>query len=216
MNKFSGALAVAGVFFVLGSNASATIITGDVNTILVDPSPTGVDTNSHQSNTQIYAWAEQQGYTLTQALVVNAMASGSYNGAGSYINSSIAMGTIVDSFLLHYDKASGTPTVTAVFTFTSPILGLIFNTTELDQSDYIRPVGQTIDPGGNRGLDDAADIVVTADMLTLSMTATGNTLDQVRVITRSTDLASIPEPSTCALFGTGAVALAFLRRRRAR
>lgn len=189
----------------------ATTITGDANTIIVNPAPTSVATNSHTSNIKIYGWAEQQGYTLTQNLVIDANTAGSYNGGGTYATSTISSGTIVNSFLLHYDKQSGNPTITAKFTFDSQILGLIFTTARLDASDLLRPVGQSMNVGGNRGLDDPGDVVISNDLRTVTFIAGGTNIDQVRIIT---DTAAIPEPGTYALIGTGMMALGLFRRRR--
>lgn len=204
-------LTTVGILVALGGSARATTITGDANTIILNPAPTSVAPNSLTSNTKIYGWAEQQGFTLTQSLVVDANAAGSYNGGQTYSTSTISAGTIVNSFLLHYDKVSGNPTITANFTFSSQILGLIFTVTNLDASDLLRPLGQSMNVGGQRGLDDSGDIVISNDLRTLTFIAGGTNIDQVRVIT---DIASVPEPGTYALIGTGIMTLGLIRRKR--
>ncbi len=152
--------------------------------------------------------------TLGAALGVDAVGS-AFTSAGN-----IAIGTQVQSYLLHLDPFNSDPvTLTGTLTFSTKILGVIFNTATLDGTDSTLGVsGVTYYTGVNRGLEAGADsFTVSGNSLTFSADFSASTpMDEVRIVT-----AAVPEPTTMVagallLLPFGAGALRSLRKSRAK
>jgi len=144
---------------------------------------------------------EQQGVELSEDLAVDIDSPGSYSYAGPATSGTIPAGTIVTSYLVHYDPlvtypAQAVEVTGCSITFDTPILGLIFRSGRLGpdtlgDSDGI--VGSsltywTADTLSNvRGFDlwdgyDQDPITLSADRLTVSFDTKANTIDEMRIL----------------------------------
>lgn len=109
------------------------------------PIPDDVVFNSHEDNDKIFFWIEQSNYKLPADLPTTLPGSGLYD-TGSYdsLNGpTIPAGTMVDSYMLHYDSI-GSQNVyihNQTFGFSGKILGIICSDAHLHGSDSI--VGQS-------------------------------------------------------------------------
>jgi hypothetical protein len=174
-----------------------------------------------EDNTLIRLFAEST-VTLASALTVDVTAPGIYQNGSAPIaaSGSIAAGTKVDSYFIHFDPANGTQTGTGSVTFDTDILGvLVYTSTLAAGSDgLLGAPGTLYVTGANRGLEfgPSEDVVtLSSDLrtLTLSLREQSSRVDQLRVVVASPG-SLIPEPDTALLFGGGLLALAALRRRR--
>jgi len=161
----------------------------------VPPPPSLLPLGTFVSTTQIRFWCEQQSVTIQTPLAVDAAPGSS--------PTTIAAGTIVDSFFIHAEAppASATYTLDGSVTVSEPILGIAFNDATLNGSDFLSPPG-TVNLNGvaNRGLEppdgDSATIGSDGRTVTvhLSFSEPG---DEVRIITVGTAqtcfAAGIPE-----------------------
>lgn len=137
----------------------------------------------------------------------------------NYTTSTVApafLSASVNSHIIHFDDTNtSTPRVNVVgtVTFNSPIIGLIYINTRLNQSDaQLGNIGTTVYPFGvaNRGFAVAYSGLDTARLLspnTIQVTL-GAAIDQIRVLTLP-----VPAPGSMALLPLAG--LAATRRRRA-
>jgi hypothetical protein len=195
--------------------AAISSVSGDVSVI---GAPASTLEGDLESDTQIFLFAGQSQVTLASALTVDVTSAGTYdnNNLPPLGGSQIAAGSLVESYFINLDVASGFQTLSGSVTFDSEILGVIVYTTTLEggsDADLGSPTTTYIPAGSddNRGLDFGPDsITLSSDLMTLSFTLRDNQtrVDQIRVITVST-----PEPSTALLLTTGLLGLAILGRR---
>lgn len=170
-----------------------------------------------ESNTDIRLIQEQ---TLTLASDLTVDRANPYGLSGTFgpttlaDNQTIAAGTEVTSYLLHFDPiAAGT--ANGVYTFDQEIVGLIFQTEKLDATDALLGLSSIIyktDPDAQttnfRGaLNEGTDqLIISADRRTIDLTmyaGAGGNMDQIRILTAQ----AVPEPSSVALFAIAAAAL---------
>lgn len=194
---------------------------GDVsgNITFVTP-PVTLSTNSLQSNSVIYGVVEKAGYFLPQAQYVDLL----YDG-GVALPGFIAAGTKINSYLLHFDPATGTALqnrtagpVQIEFGPNSRIVGLQFTIATLTGavSSQLMLPGVTYETNNiGRGLELAQILTIPADSFqrindrTLKVTLNSSTasLDEIRILVQT------PEPSY-ALLLVPAIGLLLWRRRR--
>ncbi|HEY4310200.1 MAG TPA: PEP-CTERM sorting domain-containing protein [Pirellulales bacterium] len=193
------------------------------STIVVIPAPANVTPGNLESDKRIRVFAEQQHLTLAHDLAVDITVPGT-SPAGGVPNlsiGSIAAGTLVDSYLLHFDDA-GTPGdpvhITGSIAFSDDILGIIVLAQSLDGTDAYPGLTTTIYPFGDaaRGLElhdgnGSDSITFSTDLHTIALDFHNiKNTDEVRVITAST----VPEPSTFALTVVAGLGLFLWLRRR--
>ena len=206
---------VSALVLLLAASPAAAAVIGTSGGVTEIGAPASTLQNARESNTQIVLFAEQASVTLGTALSVDVTAPGTYNGgsppaAGS---GSIAAGTRVDSYFVHFDRVNGNAVVGGSVTFDSDILGVIVYSAGLDASNGLLGAGGTsyISGVSTHGLEFAEDVVtLSGDLrtLTLSLQEQPNRVDQLRIVVAA------PEPGTALLLGGGLLALAATRRAR--
>lgn len=178
-----------------------------------------------QSNTDIRLIQEQT-LTLASDLTVDRAnpygLSGTFGPNAGAGNQTIAAGTEITSYLLHFDPVTAGTTANGIYTFDQEIVGLVFVPAKLDATDTLLGLSSIIyptDPGAqttqHRGaLNEATDqLIISADRRTIDLTmfAGGNgSIDQIRILTAQ----AVPEPGGMALFAMAAAALGVCWRMR--
>lgn len=204
----------------LAATPAAAAVIGTTGAIFEIAAPASTLEGALDSNTQIFLFAEQASVTLGSALAVNLDTPGTYDnnnlppGGGP-----VAAGTLVDSYFVHYNPASGNQSLFGSVTFDTDILGVLVFTAALEGSDASlgSPGTVYIPLGGdaNRGLDFGPDAVtLSADLRTLSFALSDNSnrVDQARIVVAGAG-SIVPEPDTALLFGAGLLVLAAARRK---
>lgn len=192
------------LLLVLASAAHGAIIGGDA--LMMDaPALIGPDSTNED---QLYAFDEQQRYTLTRALKTD--------------SGILAAGTVVNSHYVFFDPKHKS-TLSAQLSFDGQILGVISKTRMLRKSDHLGHENTTYKSFYERGLEYGRgydSLFSGLDGKTLSLTLRAKTPgDYIRVLTSPVDPRtpppgpSTPEPSAALLFGIG-LALVKLRTRR--
>lgn len=215
------------------SNTAYTAIIGTTGDITLIDSPVSVESGQLESSTNIFTFAEQQSYVLTNDLSVDLNTS-------TMDASVISSGTTVNSYFIHSDpigdSASSVDVVnfSGTITFDTQIIGLIWTGVTcvapcpsspeyLDASDFLGASGSIYSTGEmGRGyeIDDYYAIKLTqdffslsADLKTLSIDLAASTplrTDQLRIIT-----SAVPIPAAFWLFASGLLGLFGLARSKA-
>ncbi|XAL99092.1 sulfatase-like hydrolase/transferase [Phycisphaeraceae bacterium D3-23] len=129
-------------------------------------------------------YLERQYATLQSDLTLDSDGSaGAHNRDGSAM---LARGTVVHSYLIHFDPAES-ETVSFEITFEDTILGVIGENTLLEASDYLSYADPNFDPGGTRTLEgnDSWTISEGGKTITFNLSASANGLDNARILTES-------------------------------
>ena len=99
-------------------------------------------------------------------------------------------GTVVHSYLVHFDSDAGQKTRTAIIEFDDPIIGLMSDPQTLVASDFLAfadPKFETATSGAGRGMlesgQDAYTISADGKTLTVTMRSNSGNLDDLRVLT---------------------------------
>ena len=200
--------------FPISATAEASIISTTGPVVLIS-APASVVPGKSVNVTDGQVFSETQDLTLTGALSVNAVAPGKYkNGVGS--GGTIAAGTDVDSYFALFDSGGKSVTYGAVtLTFSTPVLGVIFDDSQLNKSDSILGISSTKYPTGGtyRGQEvgDSTQISANGYSITLDDTVSSPG-DDIRIITAAgTSVA--PEPGSLALLAGGLTTVGVWRRR---
>ncbi len=220
-------LSLLAVFFMLAPlGTTHAVIISASGDIADGPAPASVALGGLKSDTQIFGFVEKQNYTLGENLFVNGTGSGLFMGTGAVATSFVGAGTAIDSYFFHSDSelTSGVNLI-ADITFSSDILGIIFERREHNLADAIIGNAGTIYPTATLNSDfrefEAGDVcgfafiwdcaTVSADLRSINLDLSNTAfIDQVRVITRAT----VPEPHTLVLLVVGLFGLGFIRRSR--
>ena len=162
--------------------------------VAVSP-PASVTKGAQTSDRRIIGFGEQQGYTLGSAgLAVDISAPGCYDRDSPMPGLRLPAGTIVNSFLLHADRATPNAIIDleGEATIDSDIIGVILNDAPLDASDAVTGWPYTVYPTGlaNRGaVADPAEAVdwfeIDANRRTIRFHFQfSSAVDQVRILTQ--------------------------------
>lgn len=152
--------------------------------------PASVVVGASQSSTVARVFVEQTAEVLSSDLPVDLSGPGRYSALGSESPGSIAAGTSVQSWFIHFDPVAGTQFVDASVTFDKEVLGLIFLLPNLEASDAQLGAPLVAYPTAgaepDRQVEAGQDFVVFADdrrSVRVHMVATTGS-DHVRVIVR--------------------------------
>ncbi|MFO0851116.1 MAG: hypothetical protein U0871_21550 [Gemmataceae bacterium] len=213
----AAAVAVAGLL--AGGPARAGIIVSTTGPLTINPSPAGLNLNNGNAPGS-FAFNERGQVTVVAGSVsvdtlVSTLAAGLVNAKGGSAGNLPA--GVYDSALIHFDQApgAGNPSLTASITFSDPIVGIIFSTSRLNNTDGtfgLPGVTYPTGAGGTaRGLEGGDGLRISADRRTLFIDDwdIAGALDQTRVITLHT-----PAPAGAVLAVLGLPALGLLRTRR--
>ena len=228
MDRLKSTLITLTFLFFTGNSWAAIVSTTGMTVI---SAPTSVEPGQLESNTTVWAFTEQQSYTLTTDLAVDEVVSTSATGL-------LAAGTEIDSYFFHVDPvgdsglAADGVEISGTVTFDTKILGLIWTGVPcpnncptsfmyLDASDYLGAPSTTYPTGGlGRGLEVEEQYTWTRDFITLSSDGYSLTTlssaaaplysDQLRVITAS----AVPLPMSVWLLGSGLIGLVGFGRKR--
>jgi uncharacterized repeat protein (TIGR01451 family) len=153
-----------------------------------------VKLNALEHATSVYAFDEAQNKTLTSAISVDAVNPGTYSSFPSG-TAKVAVGTVVDSHLIHSDIPSRSYTARrqGSVTFADDILGVVASTAKLASSDSIGAPG-TLYAGTTqwRGLESSESgwailgdkLTISADRRTISFDVNTYVMDEIRVLTK--------------------------------
>ena len=206
------------LLFCAGGPARADYLTTTGAVQIIAP-PASLQVGALTSDTQIRTFVENQRLTLTGAVSVDDVASGTFNGTNPLVGGTVAAGTSVDSYFFHSDPVNANQKYSGSVTFTTAVLGVIVLSNTLDATDSTLGHKGTSYPTGvnGRGLELSSSedsFTLSADRRTLNFSFfTHNNVDEVRVITAAS---AVPEPGSMALLGLGTMILggAAARRRR--
>ena len=175
--------------------------------------PPNITEGSLEHNVEGALFLEQKSLILPQDIEANHVAPGTDMTDHGDVDGVIPAGTMVNSHYLSFDPATNPGSAIASglmqITFDWPIIGVLTANAQLNASDLILGANGTTYLDGNVGLEAGDDMLtISADRKTLwiTMNASSNNLDQIRVLT------AVPEPATLSLLGLGL--LPILRRRR--
>ena len=215
---------------VTGSSWAAIVsVSGDISLIAA---PASVEPGMLESSSTIWAFNEQQSYTLASDLGVDEL-------AGTATMGTIAAGTAVNSYFLHADPLGSSTepadvvSLSGTIHFDRRILGLIWSGTTcptcpstpvyLDASDYLGSLS-TLYPIGDQGLGRGYEVdaqydnngtrdfvTISADGFSLSMVSSAALplrSDQLRVIT-----SVVPLPLPILMLGSGLLVLMGVARK---
>ncbi len=186
-------------------SAADVITTGEVTLI---PAPPSVQLNALQSDTNVYLFPEKQGITLSQNVNVDITTAGSYTAAAQtpFTPGVVAAGTVVNSWLVHFNPADGPLYGSGSLTFTDQkIVGIIATDANLDATDLLlgNPTTRYSTGVAGRGLeinlpgtDNYDSVTLSTDLMSLSLTwRAGVVEDEIRILTQTLPL-SPPTPPT--------------------
>lgn len=219
-NLLASLLVVSSILPLASAQAGIVSVSGAA---VMGAAPASVVQNAGpESNTGVAVFNEQQGFTLTQAALVDATSAGLFNTLASLTPGSIAMGTVVSSYYLHADPVGSSGTVytyVGSVTFDSEILGIAGLNAQLLGTDLLGapgttyPTAQTVN-GVELDGTDFFRISVDRRSLDFRLLAWAGA-DSLRVITAS-NANAVPEPGAAGLVFAALGALGLIRRRTAR
>lgn len=193
-----------GLSLLLAASANATII-GTTGGVTLTAPPPSCAPNALTGFTA-WTWNEKQNIPLN--LVVDMV----NNPGSSNAPTPGAINGLYSSHFLHFQQTLGVAPVSGTITFSQPIVAVIFQNFNLDNSDLPAGAPGTIYPTGFplRGLINApaAFVTVNANVLSFDLSTAFTVINvaQVRIITQA------PAPGSAALLGLGGL-VAFRRRR---
>jgi hypothetical protein len=173
-------------------------ISGTTGAVTSGTIPADLTTGASESDSYIYVYPEQSEVTLGAGLDVDITSTGTYDEWADLTPGTIPIDTVVDSFIAHFDKVGDSGTLVSLagtVTFDTPILGIVIITEKLDASDDPVGVGTTTyesdspDPTWHdyreAELNGSQDTVILVDAYTVEfdVLATGQAIDEVRIIT---------------------------------
>lgn len=200
---------IAASLFVVSAQAAA--ITASSTNVQIVTAPADISGNGPLGSNTLFTVFEEQTTSVT-ALAVNSSLVGDSLG----LSTSGSISGAITSFFVHYDPVSANSLSGGFLEFDGPIVGIIWQTDELDATDGILGLaGTTYLPAGFRryetGGSDTLDFS-TANRVDFSATTTSLNVDSFRVLIAAD---AIPEPGAFALFGIGLAGLGYARRKRA-
>lgn len=192
---------------VSASQAQIASLTGNIEEVA---KPADAQLNVYESSQNVRVWLEDT-LTLSADLTgVDAVSAGTYQTNADLGNFTIASGTFLSSYMLHFDPlGSGAASYNGSVTFEQKIIGVFVRDARLDGSDAVLGGGTLYYTGGNRGWEPASeDFAISVGEYTISISgAASSPMDEYRVVTEG-----VPEPATMTILGLGALAAATRKR----
>lgn len=156
--------------------------------------PPSVRPDQLESDTQIFAFEEQQSVTLASAVSVDITQPGTYDDSSDLTPGTIPAGTTVSSHFLHADAPGPCvdPTLEGTVVFDADIIGIIVTPSNLNSSDHLGAPGTEYPTWDRRAMElDTQDdfIIEQIDRRTVVIHVqidapnTCREFDQVRIIT---------------------------------
>ena len=180
-------------------NAAVISVTGDIE--LIDPPPS-VAFHALQSPVKGYVFQEQADYQLLADTRYSIPGDvGTYDEGSDMRPGDLLAGTVVNSYLLHFDTDFGAADYQGTVEFSDPIVAVMLRPFALNESDDELGAAGTTYPqffNERRGLDYQDPIpddkFYIYDSRTIGFDlANSNVVDHIRVVTSA---ASVPEPGT--------------------
>lgn len=178
----------------LSSLAGVASLSGQVR--FLSKPPASVSIQDFVTDETGWLFKERTGVTLTAPLAVGRPKPGIYTTNRPKIVD-LPAGTTVSSYLIHVEGSDGT-SVEGIVTFDQPILGFIFSTAYLDETDLLLGLPEVVYPSAepskarnsSRGTLEQLDLLeVLPDRRTIrvkmSHRGEGSGLDQLRILTRN-------------------------------
>jgi len=174
-----------------------------------------------ESDTKIRVYSEKLNYTLTTDITVDDTSIGSY---GNRVSGTILAGTVVDSYLVHFDKIGDSSTFVSrggnvISELGVEILGIIFSTNGLNASDSELGIADSYETSSDRGLEFTnqdsyilGNIGGTLRNLVLNDLKVSTNIDEIRVITAAAS--PVPVPAAVWLLGSALLGLTGISRRK--
>ena len=206
--------------FATSHSARATIISGQLTGGTADtaggtfvklsvplPNPFGTPDSVGNDNFQspnLFGFDEDQNILLMAPLVTDVGLS------------PIPAGTTVASHYIFFDPGP-TENVIGTVNFDADVLGIVTDTDDLANSDFLAATGVHYLNPAQRGLEAGDSVTISGPLQILFDTTASSPGDYVRVLTAFSPGAAAPEPGSLALFASGlAVQVGLLYRRKRR
>ena len=208
-SKWLLALLLGGGLCVTSVQAAVVSTSADIKKI---SAPSSVVQGALQSDSYIYLFEEQQGVVLGSDLSVDWLPSdGDSLDTGK--GGTIAAGTRVNSYFLHFDPLSDDAKAYGEVDFSDEILAVIFTTTNLNDSDSVlgnsgTTYGNSPDRGYEPNDEEYSNLPLPKSWWATNYSNAGF-IDQARVITA----APVPVPAALWLFGSALLAMVGIGRR---
>ena len=216
--------AILAIPALVASQASATIVSGAVTgggsltsggmfvklaVPFTESNPDNTVGNDTFQDPNLYGFDEGQNIAVSVDLAVDDLADGLGGGSGAGI---IPMGSTVASHYIFFDPNSNSQIGTV--SFDSDIAGIISSTTNLAASDFLINTGVTYLNPSARGLESGDSVTITG-LQTITVNWTASTPgDYIRVLTDFSPGATVPDPASLWLVGSGFVGLIGIARRK--
>lgn len=203
------AVAVTGVVAMSGPAGAAVV--GTTGAAQITAAPASLVRNAFESDTAVRVITESA-VTLQASLSVSMM-----DASGTMTTRTMAAGTCIQSYLLHFDAVGASNALTLIGTvaFSQRVVGALPLTPLLELSDKLLGLPGTTYPAGDaaRGMElqvpifnPVGDILSLAGPNTVGFTLRTDGFDQVRVLTQCDPSPVVPEVPRAALL-SGSAAL---------
>lgn len=156
----------------------------------VDEIPSNINFDVVEESGVAKLFIEHSHYILPQSVTVERSEPGTYTSNSQVSPKTLPAGSDVDVYLVHFDPVGRSSSYVngQMFGFSKPILGVIFSTSELADSDSTlgKPGVSYPTSQGSRGFESGADVITIADgMLAVTIEQFHSTFpgEQFRIVT---------------------------------